>query len=339
MKRIVLSFLVLMSVGIGYGREWSADILGDDYEMTQIDMPNDYSGRVVSTVVRRLCDGSTDKAVLYVHGYNDYFFQRELGEKFNKHGYNFYAVDLRKYGRSILEGQRLFEVRDLKEYFADIDSALSIIIAEGNHDVVLMGHSTGGLISSYYMVNSGDSKHSIKALILNSPFMDMNLSKPLEDYVLPVVAAISKLFPQINIPQGSNDAYAQSLLKQYHGEWQYDTEWKLPLSPDVTSGWLGAIHKAQCELQKGVSIDVPILLIRSFKSVDGDSWTPEFNSGDAVLDVEEISRFGRMLGDDVQELVVKDGLHDIILSRKSVRCATYEYIFNWLDKNNKDMQN
>lgn len=334
MKRwFIYIILCIMCVGSVNARTWETDILGDKYEMTSIVMPDDYSGPVIATVVRRLCEDSVDKAVLYIHGYNDYFFQKELGNEFNVHGYNFYAVDLRKYGRSILEKQQLFEARDLREYFADIDSALSIIKEDGNKDVVLMGHSTGGLISSYYMVNGGENKSDVDALILNSPFMDMNLSKVLEEYVLSVVVAISEYFPRISITQGSNDAYAQSLLKQYHGEWEYNTEWKLPLSPAITSGWLGAIDNAQNELQKGVNIGVPILLMRSSKSVYGGAWSPEFNNGDSVLDVNEISCYGRKLGDNVKELVVKDGLHDIILSRKEVRAATYDYIFNWLKGN------
>ncbi len=30
---------------------------------------------------------------------SDYFFQTEMADQFNQHGYDFYALDLRKYGR------------------------------------------------------------------------------------------------------------------------------------------------------------------------------------------------------------------------------------------------
>lgn len=333
MKRWVIYILLyIMCVGSVNARAWDTDLLGDGYEKTSITMPDDYSGKVITTVIRRVCADTLHRSVLYIHGYNDYFFQKEMGQQFNAHGYNFYAVDLRKYGRSILPHQRKFEVRDMKEYFADIDSALKIICEDGNREVVLMGHSTGGLTAAYYMAIGGGNKQ-IKALVLNSPFMDMNLSSALENYVLPVISGIANFFPNISIPQGSNDAYAQSLLRKYHGEWVYDTEWKMILSPDVTSGWLRAITGAQNELQKGQQIAVPILLMRSCKSVNGNVWSPEFNRGDAVLDVNEISKYGRMLGYNVQELVVKDGLHDLLLSRKPVRDATYCYIFKWLDEN------
>lgn len=329
-RYFLLILFLICSFTCMFSRNWQSDILGDGYKSTQVVMHDDYSGKVVSTIVKKSANEPSIKAVLYIHGYNDYFFQKEMGDKFVYHGYNFYAIDLRKYGRSILAGQRKFEVRSLTEYFADIDSALSIIKNEGNTEIVLMGHSTGGLISSYYLAMNNNKNQEIKALILNSPFLDFNLSKMQEKYLLPIVSMFSSLIPNISISQNSNDAYSQSLLKMYHGEWVYNTDWKLPLSPDVTTGWLGAIHKAQKSIQKGADINVPILLIRSNKSVYGSSWNSEFNKGDCVLDVNDISKYGNCLGKNKKELVVKEGLHDIVLSRKPIRDAVYTYIFNWL---------
>ncbi len=334
MKRLYIVILfIALSINVLTARSWDKDFLGENFLSTKIAMPNDYSGKVVTTVVKRIAAISHTKSILYLHGYNDYFFQEEMANEFNKHGYGFYAVDLRKYGRSWLNEQKRFEVRDLKEYFADIDSAINIIREDGYKDIVLMGHSTGGLISAYYMVKGSAHKNSIKAMILNSPFLDMNLSDIQENSLLPLVSAISGMFPNISIEQNSNDAYAQSLLKKYHGEWEYNTDWKLPLSPAVTSGWIGAIYKAQKYLQRGQDITIPILLMRSDKSVGGNSWSPEFNKGDAVLNVNEISIYGKKLGVNVKELVVKNGLHDLMLSSKPVRVSLYDYMFKWLEYN------
>ncbi|MEG8036484.1 hypothetical protein QP157_14580 [Sphingomonas sp. LR61] len=43
--------------------------------------------------------------VLYVHGWSDYFFQREMAEHLEALGARFFALDLRKYGRSLLPHQ------------------------------------------------------------------------------------------------------------------------------------------------------------------------------------------------------------------------------------------
>lgn len=316
-----------------FGRKWNVDILGNDFKYTTIEQPDDYSCKVISTIIKKEPIIKGDRAILYIHGYNDYFFQKEMADTFTAHGYNFYAIDLRKYGRSILKDQTKFEARSLDEYFQDIDSSLYILKEEGISNVILMGHSTGGLISSYYLSSKKDQEGIIKALILNSPFLEFNLSAFQKEYLVPLVSSFSGVFPNISIPQNSNDAYAQSLLRNYHGEWDYNTSWKLPLSPDVTSGWIGAIYKAQQMLHNNANINIPILLMRSDRSIYGEAWTPDFNRGDAVLNVDDISKYGRKLGSNVKEVVVKEGLYDLFLSNKPVRDALYNYIFNRLKTN------
>ncbi len=56
---------------------------------------------MVATLVRRPTHGETNCAVLHLHGFADYFFQTEYAEWWTERGYTFYALDLRKYGRSI----------------------------------------------------------------------------------------------------------------------------------------------------------------------------------------------------------------------------------------------
>ena len=131
--------------------QYVPDVLGDGYLRRTFQMPDDYEGKVVCTLVKKPQLDSVKQAVLYIHGYNDYFFQKQLGDSVNAHGYNFYAMDLRKYGRSILPNQNLFFCKSLKEYFADIDTALATIRSEGNERILLMAHSTGGLITPYYL--------------------------------------------------------------------------------------------------------------------------------------------------------------------------------------------
>ena len=325
--RKVLTIVVFWgALALCSAAEWKSDLL-DGFQQMTVEMPEDYQGTVVSTVIKKDLP-SRESAVLYVHGYNDYFFQTAMADSVAAHGYGFYAVDLRKYGRSILPGQRQFEVRNLKEYFADIDSALMVMKREGVRKVILMAHSTGGLIASDFLLENERHRPMIRALVLNSPFLDMNLSKFQEKFLVPLVSFLP--FKKINISQGDSKAYAESLLKVYHGEWEYDTQWKREVSPDVTTGWITAIHKAQKRVRKHANIQIPILLLHSDKSVYGAEWTPEFNTGDSVLDVEDISKYGKRLGENVTEVTIADGLYDLILSRKDVRDFVYQTVFEWL---------
>lgn len=154
--------------------QYQADILGAGYEQLTLNFPDDYDGKVTATLVRKQAAQSTQKAVLYIHGFIDYFFQTEMAEQFNQHGYDFYALDLRKYGRSHLPHQKYYYVLNLSEYDAEIAQALEIIGQEGHTKIVLAGHSTGGLIATLYAAHN--PQHPLlHALWCNSPFYDFNM--------------------------------------------------------------------------------------------------------------------------------------------------------------------
>ena len=99
------------------------DVLGEPYTVETLDLGEDEEGPVCATLVHRPAPEPTDRAVLHVHGFADYFFHTEYAEWWNARGYDFYALDLRKYGRSLLEHQTPNYVEDLREYFPDLDAA------------------------------------------------------------------------------------------------------------------------------------------------------------------------------------------------------------------------
>lgn len=323
-RTVFAVFFAVVAVLSAVGSSWQPDILSG-YEQRKLALG---SGDV-ATVVRHCGNASHRQAVVYLHGFNDYFFQSQLGDSIVAHGYSFYALDLRRYGRSLRQGERPFDVDDLATYFEEIDSVLSVAKSEGIRNVYLLGHSTGGLILSYYLQQRGTGAGFVKGLMLSSPFLDMNLSWFQEKILVPLVSIMP--FKSMLISQGNSRAYSESLLKRYHGEWDYNTSWKFEVSPKVSVGWITAIHRAQKKLhKKDTDISVPILLMRSARSVDGGEWNPEFNRGDSVLDVDDISKFGRRLGSDVDERVFDGGLHDLILSAESVRNQVYATMFSWL---------
>ena len=81
---------------------WRPDVLGGDWVARDLDLPD---GAVATLVRRDAAAPAGDRpAVLYVHGFIDYFFQTHVAEAVEARGYRFYAVDLRGYGRSIGRG-------------------------------------------------------------------------------------------------------------------------------------------------------------------------------------------------------------------------------------------
>src|SRR5699024_8950417 len=136
------------------GHPWQPDVLGEPWQARTIDLRPDAGGTPVATLVRHLVPsrrrGEATPAVLYLHGFNDYFFQADHAAAWVARGYDFYAVDLRDHGRSIRPGRRPGQVPGLAVHTEELHAALRIIHATRPGPVVLLGHSTGGLIGALY---------------------------------------------------------------------------------------------------------------------------------------------------------------------------------------------
>lgn len=330
MRHLKIFIIMLASVLSASAQVWHTDTLGGKFQSRYFDQGTDYSGPVRSTLIRLQCDSATHRGALYIHGFNDYFFQTEMAQQFVDHGYDFYAIDLRKYGRSLLPGQKRCQVRNFDEYFADIDSALAVIGAAGIDSIVFIGHSTGGLVASYYLAKN--PRPDVDALILNSPFLDWNLGKL--ECMVNGVSFMGRIFPNISFKSGSGTAYGESLSSKYHGEWDFNTDWKSIEPTTVDLGWVKAVNSAQRYLKHHkYSIICPILLMYSAKSIDAEQWSEAVGHADAVLDVKDIRKYGLQLGHNVTPIKVIGGIHDLVLSQKNVREPLYAYIFSWLRLN------
>jgi len=310
--------------------QYREDILKNGFEQQTIRLDDDYEGKVIATLIRRQSINKSDKAILYIHGFNDYFFQKEMAYEFNAHNFNFYALDLRKYGRSYLSHQKFNDARDLRDYFEEILLALDIIRREDNNKVIISGHSTGGLILALF-AKDFTGKGIFDGLVLNSPFYEFNKSwfvKKLISFISP----IGKLFPKIKIPGGFSKEYGENLHRSFSGEWDYNLEWKPNVAPRVSLGWIRAIYIAQQELKNGVNIYEPVMVLHSSDSMKNMSDTKQIRSMDAILNVADIERTARKINGNVTVEAIKGGIHDLILSAEPVRKAVYQTIFNWLNR-------
>ncbi len=329
-------FISLLTLALGCSvataqTTFTPDVLGSNYEKVTIEQPDAYDGEVVATLVRHKPLEDVNRAILYVHGYNDYFFQEEMAEKFIEQGWQFYAVDLRRYGRSMREWHSPFYMLEIEEYYEDIDASIDIMEGEGIEEIVLMGHSTGGLTTSLYC-NHYSNNLRVDALILNSPFFDMNLGGGLVESVgVPIISGLGSLFKNWKVQGGSEEpgGYGKSICSEYDGEWDFDTQFKRVEPLDISAGWLRAIHRAQRQLQKGLEIPCPILVLYSDNSVSGD-YSEAYMSGDSVLDVADIAEFAPVIGEDVTQIEVAGGMHDLVLSKEEVRYPLYDTIFEWM---------
>ena len=84
-------------------------------------------------------------------------------------------------------------------------------------------------------------------------------------------------------------------------------------------------------MHRGADIDIPILLMHSDRSFNEQVVTiSDAMCSDIVLDVKEISIYGKRLGSDITEFIVKNGMHDLFLSSIPVRNSLYSHVFEWM---------
>ncbi|ACT93181.1 alpha/beta hydrolase [Dyadobacter fermentans] len=329
MKHRLLLLLLLLSTGAAYAQvTYFGDLIGKGFQQATVVQPSDYEGSVTCTIIRKTAPEKSARAVLYVHGFNDYFFQEEMARRYSEAGYNFYAVDLRKCGRSWLGHQKIGNVRDLSEYYADIDTALTVIQGEGNEKVLLSGHSLGGLVVTLY-AGERAGREKFDAVLLNSPMFALNVKSGLKKTALPLLLKRAEKHPETSFDLDINPLYGESLHVTAHGEWSYSLGLKPFVAPPVNLGWIRAVLNGQERLTQGITINKPVLVLHSAKSIDEKKWSDAFFTGDAVLNVDDVARQAQNIIGQYSIQAVQGGMHDLILSRQPVRDEVYSTIFNW----------
>lgn len=290
-------------------KRWQPDRLLPGFEALELEFPDDYDGPVVATLVRLPTARAERGAVLYVHGYSDYFFQRHMAERFAAEGYAFYALDLRKYGRSLRPHQHPNFCKSLSEHYADIDAALAAI----GEPVLLAGHSMGGLICSLY-AHEGERRSQVNSLWLNSPFLDWNLPEWRKVQVH-LAVALGRYYPFLNDPKAFRPDYTRAL----RSEWEFDPALKPEYGFPLYYGWLGAISDAFEKVHRGLAIACPVLSMHS-------------DQADVVLDWRHIARWSRLLGPNVTVLAFPGGWHDLVLSPGNIREEVFSSLFAWAER-------
>ena len=283
---------------------------------------------------------TTKPAVLFIHGWSDYFYNTGLAEFFTGLGYPFYAVDLHNHGRSLTTHELGGYVADLADYDAEILAAHAVIAQEhpaarqltgtgssdGTTPIILMGHSTGGLTATLW---AHHHPGLVSHLILNSPWLEIQGGAAIRRAATPLVQ-LADLRPLMRMRVPERSFYWRGISDEAYGEWPVDKKLRPPHAFPVRAGWMKAILAAQQEVAAGLKLPMPVLVLLSAKSMLGPIWSDAMLRADVVLDVRSLALRTLSLGNSVTLERLEGALHEVFLSPKPVRDDGYARMARWL---------
>lgn len=326
---------------------WQPDVLGDGYEAQTLPLLPDADGPAVATLVRFTPPqpSSVHFAALWLHGWNDYFHQKELAERISDAGGAFYGLDLRRYGRSLSPGQLAGYVSDLRAYDDDLRAAIRVITEEHGADIplVLMAHSTGGLTAALF---ANRNPGVLSGLVLDSPWLELQTAWLLRMASTQAADTLARLSPTAPIPLPDSGHYTRILAgwdeeldgprpegtegDPFYDGWPINPEWRTNPSMPVRPGWLTAIRQGQAQVTEGLAIDCPILVLSSTRSIIQTKWADEMRTADTVLDVNQIAEQSLKLGNHMTLVRIENAIHDVFISARPVRERAYQEVERWL---------
>ena len=309
--------------------DWKPDTELAGFVQRRLTFRPDYDGPVTATLVRHAAPVSRPRgAILYLHGFIDYFFQRHVADRFKGELYNFYALDLRKYGRSLNSAKHPNICLTFGEYYEEISAAIEIIRSEGHSAVTLMAHSTGALPAALY-AKDGAQRTAITSLIFNSPFLALPQGT-IAGWLASVIGAVHPFGATGN---RINPWYAKSLHISQKGKWDFNLTLKPLDGFPAYWGWLRAVVLAQRRIRDGLGLDQPVLVMHSDKFLSGSEWNEEFHKADLVVKVDDIKRIAPALGPRVVLEEIRDGKHDLTLSNDVPRERCLQLLVDWVNRN------
>lgn len=320
--------------------QWVPDILGDEFEQLTLDLGEDEEGPLVATLVRALPGARpwwrigqapaplADVDVLYVHGWSDYFFQKRLARFWTARGARFFALDLRKYGRSLLPGQTPGYITDLGAYDDDIAAARDAMADAGPRRLLLFGHSTGGLILSLWAARHPEAA---SALLLNSPWLEFQLGAA-RPAIAPMVGLSARFWPRDAAPQVDLGFYtrAQREVADPDDPLDVNLDWRPEQTMPVHAAWLNAVLAGHARVSAGLGIEAPVCVMLSARTAIPTRWSEDLTRSDSVLVVDDIARASLKLGASVTVERIDGALHDVFLSRRAARDDAYARLARWV---------
>ena len=208
-------------------------------------------------------------------------------------------------------------------------------------DLVLGGHSTGGLVATLWA-----DRHpgALRALVLNSPWLELVSMQVITKLSAAALAGLARRAPRTRIPVKDPGIYTRTLSgwldsdgprpaqtegDPFYDGWDLDPRWRRAPA-DIYAGWIAAVTEGHAAVAKGLDISCPVFVLTGSRRSRVLSSSVDPRAADIVLDVEGMRRRAMDLGDRVSVISVEGAIHDVLASARPARERAFRELSRWL---------
>lgn len=266
-------------------------------------LSSELRGREIEAVDELDAPSAPQFIAVYVHGWNDYFYQAHLARMMAHLGAAFYAIDLHRYGRNMPRQSGLIPFNCYEDDYTTYDRELEWAIATARQEhpdlpLVVMGHSNGGAVVSGWASRHHDA---YDGLIFISPWVVQDVSGiPAGNTVRTIISKYLKglhvpmLGPGSTVYQDSLAGYATigsplpRRLVPFGNDpavcgWVTNPQWRITEGAPILFGWLSAILSTQQWLVNHARFsNQPVLCLTAAHDPD-DFYHPEIARIDSLM--------------------------------------------------------
>ena len=246
---------------------------------------------------------NNSKCIIWLSGRNDYFYHYHISQQFND--YDIYSPSYRNCHE--LKDDVSDYIYDIQQITEEIDILYSHFNLDKYDEIILYGHSTGGLIAILYQQNT---KNKITKIVLNAPWIDYKFKyydHYIFHYLLYYIIPYIPEYDLTNKKSFKENKYMTMLSKKFNIDNLYKKKYNTP----IISSWFRNIIKYHNDIScNKIKLKYKTLILLS-------DHTAKFKGaeiGDEVLDIDQHKKQILNLGDNIELCLIKDASHDVFVS-------------------------
>lgn len=260
---------------------------------------------------------TNNKYIIWIPGFNDYFYHVIEGNILLDNGYDLYIVEFENFGNNLHKKNNPLEIESMHHLIKQIEEIEKYILNQEKQYLkkFLYGHSLGGLISIYY---NNYTQIKYDGIILNSPliaFSGMSKIFTIISHIFVFILGNTPFFNNIKI-----SPYKSTISKDFD-KTQYVE------NPTIKLRYIKEVYVILKDLKSGkFYTQIPIILLTPSKQKNEDDIF-----GEDILNIEKTINNVPYLGPNIEIYQIDKVHHDVLNTSISNKKLIISLILNWLD--------